>query len=167
MVKNKTRKINKVTIANKNNKQSGIALLDVVVALVIVGIIISVVYSVSTSAKSSLSQKQVTEEVKGFFPVAVGNCLSRKRGDLSHCDTATIITASISPLSSTATPCGDVWSAVATAPSIVVTYPLDQCGANTDRDAFGASLAADLNPEVKINASYDAASDELTITYLR
>jgi len=154
-------------VKNRKNKQAGIALLDVVLALVVVGIVVGVIYNMGASAKLSVAQKQVKEETKGFFPVAISNCLSRTRGDLSSCNAATIITRSISPLVSTTTPCGDTWSAVATAPSVVVTYPIDQCGDNADRDAFGVALAADLNPEVKINASYSSSSNDLTITYLR
>ena len=147
-----------------NNKQKGFSLIELILALAIISVLAVVVYNMGASSSGSIAHSQVKEETKAFFPIAVKNCLSRVRGDLSGCTASKIQTISISPLTSTTTPCGDTWSVTSTAPSIVVVYPLDQC---IDNDSFGADLATDLSVFHKISAVYDNSTNDLTITYNR
>ncbi len=144
--------------------QRGFSLIEVIIVLAAVAVLATVVYNMGDSARGATAHAQVREETKGFFTTGVRNCLTRVRGDLSTCNAARLTTVSISPLTSTATPCGDTWSAVATAPSVVVTYPLDEC---VDNDSFGTDLATDLSILHKVTATYDTTTDDLIITYSR
>lgn len=147
-----------------NNKQAGLALADLIMYLVGVAALTVVALAMFGDTKGKISHSGVKEEVSVFFPVAVQSCLNRTRNDLSGCTAAKITTVSISPLSSTTTACGDTWSVVASAASVVLTYPLDGC---IDNDSFGGELETELTALHKISAAYSESTDDLSVTYSR
>jgi hypothetical protein len=146
----------------KQKKQDGIALVDTLIAMGVVAAIIIGVYAMGKSLKSGTLQDRIIHETKVLFNASTIDCLKLNQ-DLSTC-TTTRMTSGAGGIKTTTTPCGDTWSSTQSASSVVVTYPLDRCD---DPDTFGTELSASLDDIYKINATYDAGTDDLTITYSR
>jgi prepilin-type N-terminal cleavage/methylation domain-containing protein len=152
---------NKQTI--KAQIQKGFTMIEILIVIAIMAILIAVGASYLFSNNPTDKFKLDKELIEGV-PNAIVSCHENNPTSLATCTSALITTLPRSYFSNTTTACGDTWSVAPTASQIVWTYPLDTC---TDNDVIGASYATKLSGLTKITATYDNATDDLTITILR
>jgi prepilin-type N-terminal cleavage/methylation domain-containing protein len=153
----------KNTKHKNQNKQAGFTMVELLIVIAVMSILValSAVYLFNSNPSDNF---KLDKELLEGVPSTKIACDKYNPSSLVSCTDTLIPTLPNSYFENTTTVCGDTWSVTPSANQIVWTYPLDSCA---DNDVIGASYALKLSDMSKTSASYDSATDDLTITITR
>ncbi len=157
--------MNNLKTTNNNKKEGGFSIIELVMVLAIIAAATAVILFAGSKMFGQAKKTQVINDTAVAIPSAISICSSIHRGVLSSCNKDSLRRKSQTLESTTA--CGDIWTVVATATKVVLTYPLDSCESKNDIGNEVVEYVKELPRIDTTNTNYTASSSDIKITYLK
>jgi type II secretory pathway pseudopilin PulG len=118
------------------------------------------------TSMGSTSDTARVNNVKVFFIDGMNNAITQcylAASSFTGCDKTKLTSVGKISTKNQKTEWNDIWTATAESDKVTIVYPLD---AASEKDSKGASLVTSLNASnAPVTASYDNATDDLTVIY--